>query len=119
MKKQIDPHAPALKTGIEIIAAERERQITAEGCSAAHDAAHIGGEMADAAACYAHVAAIEARGPLTKDHMEIIMDGFGEPTWPWEPEWFKPQGGRLRNLAKAGALIAAEIDRIQREEEKP
>ncbi|MDR2947552.1 MAG: hypothetical protein LBV79_12520, partial [Candidatus Adiutrix sp.] len=43
----------------------------------------------------------------------------------WDEQWAKRQGwwakrqgwqNRLRDLAKAGALIAAEIDRLQREE---
>lgn len=38
--------------------------------------------------------------------------------WPWEPGWWKPGKGnsyadRVRELVKAGALIAAEIDRLQ------
>ena len=35
--------------------------------------------------------------------------------WPWrEGEWKPTPDDRVRDLAKAGALIAAEIDRIQR-----
>jgi hypothetical protein len=32
--------------------------------------------------------------------------------WPWSFEWWKPKD-RIRNLVRAGALIAAEIDRLQ------
>jgi hypothetical protein len=39
--------------GIEAIAAERRRQIEAEGWSAAHDDQHVNGELAGAAAAYA------------------------------------------------------------------
>ncbi len=35
-------------------------------------------------------------------------------SWPWDEEWWKPDNDAVRNLAKAGALIAAEIDRLQR-----
>jgi len=35
-------------------------------------------------------------------------------TWPWEREAWKPSEDPIRNLVKAGALIAAEIDRLQR-----
>jgi hypothetical protein len=39
--------------------------------------------------------------------------------WPWDREWWKPTpNNRIRELAKAGALIAAEIDRLQRLEER-
>lgn len=35
--------------------------------------------------------------------------------WPFSQEWWKPTpDDRIRELAKAGALIAAEIDRLQR-----
>ncbi len=86
-------------TGIELIAAERQRQVTAEGWTAEHDDQHNGGEMAFAAMCYAD------------------PDGLSEPDiyWPWEAEWWKPSGDRVRNLVKAGALIAAEIDRLERQ----
>jgi hypothetical protein len=34
--------------------------------------------------------------------------------WPWKPWWWKPSTNRIDELVKAGALIAAEIDRLQR-----
>jgi hypothetical protein len=38
--------------------------------------------------------------------------------WPdnWSEDWFKASVDPIRNLVKAGALIAAEIDRIQQQE---
>lgn len=117
--KKVDAIAAgkAKPSGVELIANERKRQIAAEGWSAVHDGQHAGGELADAAGCYAVIAAIEARGPLTADHSERITEGYDSAlTWPWEPEDFKTQGGPIRNLVKAGALIAAEIDRLQRME---
>jgi hypothetical protein len=39
--------------------------------------------------------------------------------WPWDKGWWKPTpDNRIRELEKAGALIAAEIDRLQRMEGK-
>lgn len=35
------------------------------------------------------------------------------PDWPWDEEWWKPSLDPIRNLEKAGALIAAEIDRLE------
>ena len=33
--------------------------------------------------------------------------------WPWNESWWKPTpDNRIRDLEKAGALIAAEIDRL-------
>jgi hypothetical protein len=40
--------------------------------------------------------------------------GEQPPGWPWGTSWFKPSGDDIRDLVKAGALIAAEIDRLQR-----
>jgi len=92
--------------GAAIIAAERHRQVSQEGYSADHDDAHDGGQLARAAACYA----LYAGGVWT-------LPGRGEigRGWPW-PGWnWKPGGDAEHTLAKAGALIAAEIDRLQRE----
>ena len=42
-----------MTSGIEAIAAERQRQIEAEGWTPGHDDTHDRGELARAAACYA------------------------------------------------------------------
>lgn len=91
-------------TGVERIAAERLRQTSVEGWSAPHDDTHSKGEMARAAACYV---------------MHDLPSGWRKPRWPraWQG-WWKPKS-RIRNLARAGALIAAEIDRLQRAGEQP
>lgn len=92
------------QTGAELIAAERQRQISEEGWTADHDNEHEDGEMAKAACCYA-------------DHDDICRRRYDESPhehWPWDEEWWKPSGNRIRDLTKAGALIAAEIDRLQR-----
>lgn len=86
------------KAGAELIAAERERQITAEGWTAAHDDTHDRGALVEAAVCYA-------------------LSGTGRRVpslWPWDATWWKPSKDPVRNLVRAGALIAAEIDRLQR-----
>jgi hypothetical protein len=33
--------------------------------------------------------------------------------WPWEDKWWKPKD-RRRDLVRAGALIVAEIERLDR-----
>lgn len=88
-------------TGAELIAAERQRQIDSEGWTPEHDDEHLNGELANAGATYADAATIDI--PLTE---QTIM----EMGWPWEFKWFKP-ASPIRMLVKAGALIAAEIDR--------
>jgi hypothetical protein len=86
----------AREDGAKLIAAERQRQIDVEGWTPAHDAAHNAGDLARAAACYAL--------PATWRSANI---------WPWDLRWWKPSHeDRLRELVKAGALIAAEIDRL-------
>jgi hypothetical protein len=95
------PAAPVgVSEGVALIAAERRRQIEAEGWTPEHDDEHNDGAMALAAATYA-----------------LPVKHRGDPDyprfWPWEISWWKP-GDRIRELTKAGALIAAEIERLHR-----
>lgn len=103
-----------MKTGIELIAEERQRQIEEEGWTPEHDDEHEDGELADAAACYCidqnrHINWNTSR-VNAKAHIELERTLF----WPWNKEWWKPTpDNRIKELTKAGALIAAEIDRLQ------
>lgn len=100
--------APLPLSGVNLIFAERERQKFDEGWTAEHDAEHTYGELADAAASYAMTP--DTRATITAVCME--RDGL-PPTWPWDKQWWKPTpDNRIRELVKAGALIAAEIDRL-------
>ncbi len=93
-------------TGAERIAAERRRQMQREGWTAEHDAKHSMGELATAAMCYAELV-------VDPEIREISGGGsFVAEWWPFEPENWKPSDDPIRNLEKAGALIAAEIDRL-------
>ncbi|MEX0517076.1 hypothetical protein AB3X26_10920 [Raoultella planticola] len=81
------------------VLAERQRQVTAEGWTAERDDSYQNSELADAAACYA---------------IHAHNQGFSTPAhWPWSPTWWKQTNSR-RDLVKAGALILAEIERIDR-----
>jgi len=82
------------------VLAERERQKTVEGWTRGHDDQHMWGEMARAASCYA----IEP---------ELRTSGWLHKVWPWDFSWWKPTT-RRRDLVKAGALIIAEIERLDR-----
>lgn len=97
-----------MKTGVELIADERKRQIEVEGWSKEHDAEHVNGELAKAAICYADP--YEYYHQNTRTMKVRVPNKF----WPkeWDKKWFKPKD-RTQDLVKAGALIAAEIDRIQ------
>lgn len=89
------------QSGAELIAAERDRQVSAEGWTPEHDDQHTRGELAKAAGVYA-----------------MPFNGSWKlANWPW-PDGLKPAPptteARIRELEKAGALIAAEIDRLKR-----
>ncbi len=98
--------APTGLEGAELIAAERARQISKEGWSSEHDDEHTEGEMIAASIAYAVASHDQVIG-------ETLPDGPPK-TWPWESVWWKRDADPIRNLVKAGALIAAEIDRLQR-----
>lgn len=102
--------------GTKLIERERERQITDEGYDSHHDTEHEGmGDLADAAACYACCAAAMIRGASLEELAEPMTDAFDSMlTWPWDKIDFKPTEDPIRALVKAGALIAAEIDLLQR-----
>lgn len=82
--------------GAARITAERQRQIEAEGYTPEHDAGHIRMELVRAAKAY-----------LLAVHSSI-PDAIR--SWPWQRDGFMVSTP-LRSLEKAGALIAAEIDR--------
>lgn len=107
-----------MTTGIELISKERERQINKEGWTKEHDAEHCFGELANAAACYAMTDFYKNR-----DMVSIwCEDGTTRRVpvmWSWDGQWWKPTpNDRIKELVKAGALIAAEIDRLLAEKNK-
>lgn len=93
--------APAIQS----IEAERLRRIEEEGFTAEHDDALAPGSLAAAAGCYL----------LFTD--AFPNEGDPPPLWPWEAKWWKPKSYH-RNLERAGAMTAAEIERIDRMEER-
>jgi hypothetical protein len=88
------------------VLAERQRQQDVEGWTAAHDDTHKCGEMALAAAAYAAFASAMTDGSLTIGSKAFQL-------WPWRLAWWKPKDPR-RDLVRAGALIIAEIERLDR-----
>lgn len=97
--------------GAELIAQERQRQIEEEGWTPEHDDEHTESELARAAICYT----IAGLHPSESPDGIYATEHFATVWWParWAASWWKP-AGRVKNLIKAGALIAAEIDRLQR-----
>jgi hypothetical protein len=97
-----------MKSGVEIIADERQRQIEVEKFSPESDMHYKMEQLACAAVCYA------APQDRRNSHGYNVLNKF----WPWPQNWWKPAkklnaDERIKELAKAGALIAAEIDRLQ------
>ena len=81
---------------------ERRRQISVEGWTPEHDDGHRHDDLPRAAACYA----LSAAGYRGDDPAHLRF-------WPWLGRWWKPSTPR-RDLVKAGALILAEIERLDR-----
>ena len=87
-----------MKTGIEQISEERVKQITKHGYTAYHDTGYKNNEL--------------LFGALTYLKKAMWDNGFNEEeTWPFEKQYFNDEG-YVENLKKAGAFIAAELDRL-------
>ena len=95
-------------SGIERIAAERKRQIEVEKWTPYHDDGHESGQLVLAAMAYATPGIHYRQNQYPPPHV-----------WPWERMYWKPSTDPIRNLEKAGALIAAEIDRLERAQQPP
>jgi hypothetical protein len=90
------------------------RQVNAEGWTAEHDDAHGSGSLATAAAAYC-----ESANRYMSDGSFFDREFVLDELWPvaWDEKWFKPKTP-IRDLVRAGALIAAEIDGRLRAGEK-
>lgn len=96
---------PASVHIVREIREERFRQLVTEGVTDEQDDTYENGELSRAAAAYAlH---------------DIVWSHIPTQLWPWvDPAPFKP-ADRRRNLVKAGALIVAEIERLDRLSPQP
>lgn len=96
--------------GTKLIEQYREEQISKHNWSVQHDIdVNKDGQFVQAAVSYLsatnQVQVKTATGPITVRPLDI---------WPsnWSTNWFKAGDDKIKNLSKAGALIAAEIDRL-------
>lgn len=110
-------------TGIELIAAERKRQI--EKWNGQHDDDHHRTELVYAAICYAAPYRKGEGKSMGKPNRIVLEDkrAYGtviyQDPWPWDDKWDnRDKHSRKKRLAIAGALIAAELDRLEREKLK-
>ena len=99
-----------LKGAIGSIAAERARQQSVEKFWPDADDQWRLGDLACAAAAYA-VASVAHRVDTGIGNGEMMITAG--MLWPFELAGFKPTTAR-RDLVKAGALIVAEIERLDR-----
>ena len=89
-------------TGAELIKEERERQIKEEGYNITHDSFHNVDEFVKAAVSYSII------------DLKDSQENYAYAWWPWNETSWKPKD-RLRNLVRAGALIAAAIDKLNKD----
>lgn len=98
-----------MSKGVELIAIERKRQIEELGYDYTHDNLYAGEQLAKAAAWYA----LPTFDRIKFESMQI-KDSFKNTVihiWPWDRFYYKPSPeNRIKELTKAGALIAAQID---------
>ncbi|HBV0977178.1 TPA: ead/Ea22-like family protein [Citrobacter freundii] len=98
-KRLAELEARAFNPAILDVIAERQRQQSVEGWTPEHDDQYGKSQLLWASSCYL----LNTIQPFNR----IPMD------WPWDSSWWKPTNSR-RDLVKEGALILAEIERIDR-----
>ncbi len=89
-----------MKTGIDLIKEERQRQIDVEGKTPEMDKAlYQNAELFNAACCY-----------NSAERCRAINEGkyYFPAGWPFSKKWWKPSpDNRIKELVKAGALFMA------------
>jgi len=98
-----------MPTAIEMIAEKHRTNRQHKGYTPEHDAEHTMGELADAARCHIERAKLQAYVGADVDFGRFPLP----PDWPFEPYAWSPSDDPVRNLVHAGALIVAEIERLQ------
>lgn len=101
------PAEPYPGPGVAQILRERRRQIAVEGHTRNNDHVYQDNELTRAAFCY-------LLSSLGNTSAQTSPPG----RWPWPREAWKPKNKRA-DLVRAGALIAAEIDRMDGCEDGP
>lgn len=113
-----------MKSAIELITDERKRQIEVKGYDKEHDEMESAFQLSAAAALFI----ANAHNQYFKDHSH--HDNMGnvarfqnreldtrkwKEEWPWQDHDGRADSDVLTSLVKAGALIVAEIERLQSE----
>ncbi|WP_218567627.1 hypothetical protein [Pseudomonas sp. AOB-7] len=97
------------------VLAERQRQITAEGWTPEHDDEHCCDEIAALACYYAMPPAARLWSAESTGYGDTLEEAILPEGWTVK-HWDGSENGRRRELIKAGALILAEIERIDRQQ---
>lgn len=99
----------AVQYGLDVIRAERERQVLQLDWSAEHDDQYVNNELVIYAAYWASSPEESAQ----REQLKKTLQSIG--TTGWEDNWFKyEERTPEQRIARAGALLAAEIDRLKR-----
>lgn len=109
-RASLESQHPTWSIAIRDLIAERRRQVREEGYHLERDDQYTSGQLAEAASVYAFWAAPSGYTPDA--HLDYLNTKL-PPCWPFGPEQWKPANQRLM-LIKAGALILAELDRLDR-----
>ncbi|ASL28599.1 hypothetical protein ACG10_07715 [Azotobacter chroococcum] len=112
-RKERDAAPPAQQSQAATdVLAERRRQIEVEGWTPEHDDAHSCDEIAAFACFYAMPPAARDWDATSTGYAETLGEAIKPDGWDGKT------GDRRRELVKAGALILAEIERLDRADKK-
>ena len=93
-----------MKTGLDFVAEARQNQLN-KGYTPENDKGYVNNELTKLAVSYLRTPFFN---PLIQIGKQVPMD------FPFKKEFWKPTPeDRIKELAKAGATICAEIDRLQ------
>lgn len=106
------PASVQLTDAARDVLAERRRQVEDEQWTPEHDDRYRHRQLAMAAACYAAAVPVHDVLDCSDGRIEKRVPAVSR-AWPWAKAWWKP-GTARQNLVKAGALILAEIERLDR-----
>lgn len=115
-----------MKTALEYFFEERTRQVDVKGYDADHDEMETAFQLSSAAALFICNAQnqyfkdhshYDDRGDVVRFEGRSVTDDEDEELkwkqeWPWKDHDGRPDADILTSLIKAGALIAAEVDRL-------
>ncbi len=113
-----------MKTGIELIAEERQEQIDKHGRTSKHDGGHRSQQLATAAALCASPDLLYIQNEAHVNQTIYYIPDYS--TWELPLDWrgsrllpnhMSTKERRIHQLKVAGALLAAEIDRLNAEED--